>query len=100
MLEPFVGRWSRRAIARSFRGSTKRLGITRCPHDAEGGAVPHGACSPRCRAVIHHCGFGTAAMAMACGIPSVPVPHVLDQMGFDRICTGWAWAQSRCPRQN
>lgn len=32
--------------------------------------------------VIHHCGFGTVAATMIYGIPSIPIPHVLDQMGF------------------
>ena len=32
--------------------------------------------------VFHHCGFGTTAASMIYGIPSVPVPHVLDQLGF------------------
>ena len=32
--------------------------------------------------MIHHCGFGTASAAMIYGIPSIPVPHVLDQKGF------------------
>ena len=32
--------------------------------------------------VIHHCGFGTSAATLVYGIPSIPVPHVLDQMGF------------------
>lgn len=32
--------------------------------------------------VVHHCGFGTAAATLTYGVPSVPVPHVLDQMGF------------------
>lgn len=46
------------------------------------GAAPHSRLFPGCHAVIHHCGFGTAAAAMTYGIPSIPVPHVLDQMGF------------------
>lgn len=46
------------------------------------GAVPHSLLFRRCYAVIHHCGFGTAAAALIYGVPSIPVPHVLDQMGF------------------
>ena len=46
------------------------------------GSVPHSFLFNRCLFVIHHCGFGTAAAAMIYGIPSIPVPHVLDQMGF------------------
>lgn len=32
--------------------------------------------------VIHHCGFGTSASAMIYGIPSIPIPHILDQFIF------------------
>ncbi len=46
------------------------------------GSIPHSWLFPNCYAVVHHCGFGTAAAAMLYGIPSIPVPHVLDQAGF------------------
>lgn len=35
---------------------------------------PHGKC------VIHHCGLGTTAQALQSGIPSIPVPHIIDQI--------------------
>lgn len=46
------------------------------------GSVPHSWLFRQGYCVIHHCGFGTASAAMIYGIPSIPVPHVLDQMGF------------------
>lgn len=46
------------------------------------GSVPHSWLFKQGYCVIHHCGFGTAAASMIYGIPSIPVPHVLDQMGF------------------
>lgn len=46
------------------------------------GSVPHSWLFRQGCFVIHHCGFGTAAATMIYGIPSIPVPHVLDQMGF------------------
>jgi UDP:flavonoid glycosyltransferase YjiC (YdhE family) len=46
------------------------------------GSVPHSYLFKQCLFVIHHCGFGTAAATLIYGIPSIPVPHVLDQMGF------------------
>lgn len=49
------------------------------------GAVPHSYLFEKCKMIFHHCGFGTAAATLIYGIPSVPVPHVLDQMGFARI---------------
>ena len=46
------------------------------------GSVPHSFLFRECLFVIHHCGFGTSAATLIYGIPSIPVPHVLDQMGF------------------
>lgn len=46
------------------------------------GSVPHSWLFRQGYCAIHHCGFGTASAAMIYGIPSIPVPHVLDQMGF------------------
>lgn len=45
-------------------------------------SVPHSWLFKQGCFVIHHCGFGTAAATMIYGVPSIPVPHVLDQMGF------------------
>lgn len=46
------------------------------------GGVPHSWLFQQGKFVIHHCGFGTSAATMIWGIPSIPIPHVLDQMGF------------------
>ncbi len=46
------------------------------------GSVPHSWLFKQGKFVIHHCGFGTSAATMIYGIPSIPVPHVLDQLGF------------------
>jgi len=46
------------------------------------GSVPHSWLFNNAKFVIHHCGFGTSAATMIYGVPSIPVPHVLDQMGF------------------
>ncbi len=46
------------------------------------GSVPHSWLFGQGKFVIHHCGFGTSASSMIYGIPSIPVPHVLDQLGF------------------
>jgi len=48
------------------------------------GSVPHSWLFSNAKFVIHHCGFGTAAASMIYGVPSIPVPHVLDQLGFAR----------------
>lgn len=46
------------------------------------GSVPHSWLFKQGKFVIHHCGFGTSAATMIYGIPSIPIPHVLDQLGF------------------
>lgn len=46
------------------------------------GSVPHSWLFKQAKFVIHHCGFGTTAATMIYGVPSIPVPHVLDQLGF------------------
>lgn len=46
------------------------------------GSVPHSWLFRQGKFVIHHCGFGTSAATLVYGIPSIPVPHVLDQLGF------------------
>jgi sterol 3beta-glucosyltransferase len=48
------------------------------------GAVDHGWLFERCAAAVHHGGAGTTAAALRAGVPSVIVPHMLDQR---------AWAQ-------
>ena len=46
------------------------------------GSVPHSWLFRNAKFVIHHCGFGTTAATFIYGVPSIPVPHVLDQLGF------------------
>ena len=46
------------------------------------GSIPHSWLFRNAKCVIHHCGFGTTAATMIYGVPSIPVPHVLDQLGF------------------
>lgn len=43
------------------------------------GAVPHSWLLPRCAMAFHHCGAGTTHAVARAGIPSVPVPFVVDQ---------------------
>ncbi|MUM18465.1 glycosyltransferase family 1 protein [Mycobacterium sp. CBMA271] len=41
--------------------------------------VPHSWLFPRMAAVVHHCGAGTTAAALRAGVPSIPVPGIMDQ---------------------
>jgi rhamnosyltransferase subunit B len=41
---------------------------------------------PRCRAIVHHGGYGTTAAAIVAGVPSVVTPFMPDQLWYGR-CT-------------
>lgn len=43
------------------------------------GSIPHSWLFQHAYCVIHHGGFGTAATALMAGVPSIVIPHVLDQ---------------------
>lgn len=43
------------------------------------GHLPHPAVMPRCAAVVHHCGAGTTQATLLAGVPSIGVPHAVDQ---------------------
>jgi UDP:flavonoid glycosyltransferase YjiC (YdhE family) len=47
-------------------------------------AVDHGWLFERCAAAVHHGGAGTTAAALRAGVPSVIVPHMLDQFAWGR----------------
>ncbi|MES2856742.1 MAG: nucleotide disphospho-sugar-binding domain-containing protein, partial [Bdellovibrionota bacterium] len=40
---------------------------------------PHHLLFPRARTIVHSCGIGTSAEALASGVPQVPVPFANDQ---------------------
>mmetsp|Transcript_26921 Transcript_26921/g.72585 ORF Transcript_26921/g.72585 Transcript_26921/m.72585 type:complete len:407 (+) Transcript_26921:332-1552(+) len=48
--------------------------------------APHGWLFPRCSALVHHCGVGTMAAALASGVPQVPCTFMLDQPHNARLC--------------
>jgi UDP:flavonoid glycosyltransferase YjiC (YdhE family) len=48
------------------------------------GAIDHDWLFPRCTAVVHHGGAGTVAAVLRAGLPSVVVPHMLDQYAWGR----------------
>jgi UDP:flavonoid glycosyltransferase YjiC (YdhE family) len=47
-------------------------------------AVSHDWLFGRCAAVVHHGGAGTTAAALRAGVPSVVVPHMIDQNAWGR----------------
>lgn len=69
-----------RAIIQGFQKSMNDIQLPEGMLAA--GSIPHSWLFPRCFGVIHHCGFGTATATLIYGVPSIPVPHVLDQQGM------------------
>ncbi|AOK08189.1 glycosyltransferase [Burkholderia sp. AU28942] len=75
-----------RAVAHATRAVGAR-GILLSAHDAAPGDdqllvrrfVPMRTLLPRCRALVHHGGIGTAALAFEAGIPQVVTPFAHDQ---------------------
>jgi len=82
-LDMFVNAFSKLGYRAIIQGFQKTLKTYELPQTMIAcGSVPHSYLFRQGLFVIHHCGFGTSAASMIYGIPSVPVPHVLDQMGF------------------
>ena len=48
-------------------------------HIFHAGAVPHSWLFRRVSAVVHHGGFGTTSAVLRAGLPSLVIPHILDQ---------------------
>jgi sterol 3beta-glucosyltransferase len=44
-----------------------------------GGSIPHDWLLDRSSAIIHHGGFGTTSSGLKAGVPSMAVPHIIDQ---------------------
>lgn len=82
-LDMFVNAFKKTGYRAIIQGFQKTLQDYKLPDTMYTcGSVPHSWLFKQGCFVIHHCGFGTAAATMIYGIPSIPVPHVLDQMGF------------------
>ena len=82
-LDMFVNAFQKTGCRAIIQGFKKTLENYELPDTMIAvGSVPHSWLFRQGRFVIHHCGFGTTAASMIYGIPSIPVPHVLDQLGF------------------
>lgn len=60
--------------------------------------APHGWLFPRVSAAIHHGGAGTSTAACRAGVPSIVVPHLLDQFGWARLLHRKGLAPRPIPR--
>lgn len=82
-LDMFVNAFKKTGCRAIIQGFQKTLQNYDLPENMIAcGSIPHSWLFRQGKFVIHHCGFGTSAATMIYGIPSIPVPHVLDQMGF------------------
>lgn len=82
-LDMFVNAFKKSGRRAIIQGFQKTLADYELPDTMIAlGSVPHSYLFKHGRYVIHHCGFGTSAATLVHGIPSIPIPHVLDQMGF------------------
>jgi len=61
--------------------------------------VDHGELFARCAAVVHHGGAGTLAATVRAGVPSVVVPHMLDQRAWGRRLHELGVAPEPIPRR-
>ncbi len=62
-------------------------------------AVDHDWLLPHCAAVVHHGGAGTVAAALRAGLPSVVVPHMIDQYTWARRLRELGAAAAPIPRR-
>ena len=82
-LDMFVNAFQKTGCRAVIQGFQKTLKDYELPDSMIAvGSVPHSWLFRHGKFVIHHCGFGTSASSVIYGIPSIPVPHVLDQLGF------------------
>lgn len=82
-LDMFVRAFQKTGCRAIIQGFQKTLKDYELPDTMiAAGSVPHSWLFRNAKFVIHHCGFGTTAATMIYGVPSIPVPHVLDQLGF------------------
>ncbi len=61
--------------------------------------VPHDWMFGQVSCVVHHCGLGTTAAVLRAGIPSVPVPYLIDQFAWARRIHSVGVATPPIPRK-
>ncbi len=86
-LEIFIHAFSKTGKRAVIQGFHKTLENMELPETMMAiGSMPHSWLFRQGYCVIHHGGFGTSASAMLYGVPSIIIPHALDQFGVaDRL---------------
>ena len=54
-------------------------------HVYPAGSLPHGWLFGEAAAVVHHGGFGTTAAGLRSGVPSIVIPHIIDQFAWGQM---------------
>jgi sterol 3beta-glucosyltransferase len=85
-----MGRSGQRVV---WQGHPPELGKELPENIFVAGDVPHSWLFPRMAAIVHHAGAGTTGSALRAGVPSVAVPHAVDQPYWARR----AWEMGVCP---
>lgn len=66
-----------RAIVQGWEDILKTMVVPPSVYSA--GPLPHSWLFDQVTAVIHHGGFGTTAAGLCAGVPSIVIPHIIDQ---------------------
>jgi UDP:flavonoid glycosyltransferase YjiC (YdhE family) len=82
-LNIFVNAFQKTGMRAIIQGFNKTLADYQLPETMISvGSIPHSWLFKQGYCVIHHCGFGTSASSLLYSIPTISVPHVLDQFAF------------------
>jgi UDP:flavonoid glycosyltransferase YjiC (YdhE family) len=66
-----------RAVIQGWEDALKQLPVPSTIYPA--GSIPHDWLLPQTAGLMHHGGFGTTAAGFRAGIPSIVIPHIIDQ---------------------
>ena len=66
-----------RAIIQGWDEALKQSTLPSTVYPA--GSIPHEWLLPRSAGIMHHGGFGTTAAGFKAGVPSIVIPHIIDQ---------------------
>lgn len=67
----------KRAIIQGWQEALSKMDIPETVYTT--GSIPHDWLLPRCSGIMHHGGFGTTSAGFQAGIPSIVIPHIIDQ---------------------
>jgi len=79
------------------RGWSGLGNVTLPEHVLAADFVPHSWLFPRAACVVHHGGAGTTAAAFKAGVPSIVVPHTLDQPIWGQLARAFGCAAAVIP---